>query len=91
LTMMSLAMTPALAAGVSSIGATTVRATFHSYLDAEATELAASLRLYLAEAIWIHIARMWIEPGEHAVDRRFDELVVVRFLDVIGYASVMPL
>src|SRR6202035_1594257 len=29
-------------------------------------------------------ARMRIEPGQHAVDRRFDELAVVGFLDVIG-------
>ena len=27
---------------------------------------------------------MRIEAGEHALDRRFDELAVVRFLDVIG-------
>ena len=27
---------------------------------------------------------MRIEPGEHAVDRRRDELVVIGFLDIIG-------
>ncbi len=41
----------------------------HGRLDTEATKLATGLHLYLAEAIWIHVARMWIEPGEHAVDR----------------------
>ncbi len=32
----------------------------------------------------IHVARVRVEPGEHAVDRRFDQLVVVGHLDVVG-------
>ena len=27
---------------------------------------------------------MRIEPGQHAVDRRFDQLAVVRLLDIVG-------
>src|ERR1700691_3406596 len=49
----------------------------HGRLDTEATKLPTAFHLYLAEAIWIHVARMWIEPGEHAVDRRFDKLAVI--------------
>ena len=32
----------------------------------------------------VHVARMRIEPGQHAVDRRFEELAVVRLFHVIG-------
>ena len=56
----------------------------HGDLDAEAAELAAGLHLNVAEATWIHVARMRIEPGEHAVDRRLDEFVVVRLFDIVG-------
>ena len=60
------------------------QAVFHRDLDAEAAELAAGLHLHVAEALRLHVARMRIEPGEHAVDRRFDQLGVVRLLDVVG-------
>ena len=60
------------------------QAVLHRNLDAEPAELAAGLHLHVAEALRIHIARMRIEPGEHAVDRGFDELRVVRLLDVVG-------
>jgi hypothetical protein len=43
--MMSLALTPAFAAGVSSIGATTLKAVLYSDLDTEAAEFAARLHL----------------------------------------------
>ena len=83
--MMSLAMTPALAAGrVVDRRDDLHQAVFHRDLDAEAAELAAGLHLHVAEALRIHVARMRIEPGEHAIDRRFDELAVVGLLDVIG-------
>src|SRR5262249_35043913 len=36
-----------------------------------------------AEALGVHVARVRIEPGQHAVDRGFDELAVVRLLHVI--------
>jgi hypothetical protein len=60
------------------------QAVFHGDFDAEPAELAACLHLHVAEALGVHVARMWIEPGEHTVDRRFDEFAVVGFLDVIG-------
>ncbi len=43
-------------------------AVFHRDLDAEAAELAAGLHLHVAEALGIHVARMRIEGGQHAVD-----------------------
>ena len=60
------------------------QAVFHRDFDAEAAELAARLDLHVAEALGVHVARMRIEAREHAVDRRFDQLGVVRLLDVVG-------
>ena len=60
------------------------QAVFHRDLDAQPTEFAARLHLHVAEALRIHVARMRIEPGQHAVDRRFDQLRVIGLLDVIG-------
>ena len=60
------------------------QAVFHGDLDAEAAELAARLHLHVAEALGVHVARMRVEAGQHAVDRRFDQLGVVRLLDVVG-------
>ncbi|MHC2394761.1 hypothetical protein ACVIHB_009617 [Bradyrhizobium liaoningense] len=83
--MMSLAMTPAREAGVSSIGETTlIRAVLHRDLDAEAAELTAGLHLHVAEAFGVHVARMRIEAGEHAADGGFDQLGVIGLLDIIG-------
>ena len=59
-------------------------AVFHRDLDAEAAELAARLHLHVAEALRVHVARMRIEPVEHAVDRLLDELGVIRLLHVVG-------
>ena len=42
-------------------------AIFHGDLDAEPAELAVRLDLHVAEALGVHVARMWIEPIEHAV------------------------
>src|SRR5919197_1025509 len=47
-------------------------------------ELAARLHLHVAEVLLIEIARMRVEVGQHAVDRRLDELLVRDLLDVIG-------
>ena len=58
-------------------------AVLHGDLDAEAAELAAGLHLHVAEALRVHVARMRIERGQHAVDRRFDQLGLVRLLDVV--------
>src|SRR6516165_9021581 len=55
----------------------------HRDLDAEAAELASGLHLEVAEALGIHVARMRIESGEHAVDRRFDQLAVVGLLHIV--------
>ncbi len=60
------------------------QAVLHRDLDAEPAELAAGLHLHVAEALGVHVARMRIEPGEHAVDRRFDQLGVLGLLDVVG-------
>ena len=60
------------------------QAVLHGDLDAEAAELAAGLHLHVAEALGVHVARMRIEPGQHAVDRRFDQLGVVGLLDIVG-------
>src|SRR6185369_3824947 len=60
------------------------QAFFHRDFDAETAELAARLHLHVAEALGVHVARMRIEPGQHAVDRGFDQLGVVRLLDVVG-------
>ena len=62
------------------------QAVFHGDLDAEAAELAAGLHLHVAEALGIHVARMRIEAGQHAVDRGFDQLAVVGLLDIVGCA-----
>ena len=83
--MMSLAMTPALAAGVSSIGATTfTKPSSMVTSHAETAEFAARLHLHVAVALRIHVARMRVEPREHAVDGRFDQLGIIGLLDVIG-------
>src|SRR5262249_15957320 len=60
------------------------QAGLHGDLDAEPAELAPGLHLHVAEALGIHVARMRIEPGQHAVDRRFDELAVIGFFHVVG-------
>jgi hypothetical protein len=59
------------------------QAVLHGHLDAETAELAAGLHLHVAEALGIHVARMRIEPSQHAVDRRFDELAVVGLFDIV--------
>src|SRR6266446_3408306 len=60
------------------------QAILHGDFDAEAAELAPGLHLHVAEALGIHVARMRIEPGQHAVDRRFDQLAVVGLFHVVG-------
>ena len=57
--MMSPERMPAFAAGVSSIGVTTlISAVLLRDLDAEAAELALGLHLHVAEALGVHVARM---------------------------------
>ena len=75
---------PAFAAGVSSIGVTTLmQAVLLGDFDAEAAELALRLDLHVLERLGVHVARMRVERGEHAVDGRFDQLGLVRLLDIV--------
>ena len=60
------------------------QAVLHRHFDAKPAELAAGLDLHVLEALGVHVARVRIEPVEHAVDRVLDELAVVRLLDVVG-------
>src|SRR5437763_12874428 len=82
--MMSFAITPALAAGVSSIGATTLIRPSSMVTSMPRPPLATGQHLHVAQAVRIHVTRMRIEAGQHAVDRRFDELAVVRLFHVSG-------
>ncbi len=85
LVMMSLARMPALDGGrVVDRRDDLDQAVFHGDFDAEAAELAARLHLHVAEALGIHVARMRIEAGQHAVDGGLDQLAVVRLLDIVG-------
>ena len=59
-------------------------AVFHRDFDAETAEFAAGLDLHVTEALAVHVARMRIEAGQHAVDRGFDQLGVVGPLDIVG-------
>src|SRR5262249_8604717 len=82
---MFLGMMPALAPRRSSgRGHDLDKPVLHGDLDAEAAELAPGLHLHVAEALGIHIARVRIESGQHAVDRRFDQLAVVGLFHVVG-------
>ena len=59
-------------------------AVLHRHLDAEAAELALGLDLHFLETLGVHVARMRIERGEHAVDGGFDHLLFIRRLDIVG-------
>ena len=52
-------------------------------LDAEAAELALGLDLHVLERLGVHVARMRVERGEHAVDGRLDQLGFVGLLDIV--------
>ena len=58
-------------------------AIFHRDLNSETAEFAARLHLHVPECLGRHVARMRIERGQHAVDGIFDQLGVIRRLDVI--------
>ena len=53
-------------------------------LDPEAAELALRLHLHVAELRGVHVSRMRIEPGQHAVQRLLDQLLVGHRLHVFG-------
>ena len=59
------------------------QAVIHGDLDAESAELAAGLNLHVAEAFGVHVARVRVERGQHAVDRGLDQLVILDRLDVV--------
>src|SRR5258706_10077591 len=82
--MMSLAMMPALAAGVSSIGETTLIRPSSMVTSMPRPPNSPRVCTCMSRTLRIHVARMRIEPGQHAVDRRFDQLAVVGFLHVVG-------
>ena len=58
-------------------------AVFHRDLDAEAAEFAARLRLHVAEILGVEESGVRIERTQHAVDGRFDQLRIVRLLDIL--------
>ena len=60
------------------------QAVLHGDLDAEAAELAPGLHLHVAVLLGVEIARMRIERGQHAVDRRLDQRLVADLLDIFG-------
>ena len=60
------------------------QALLHGDLDAEPAELAAGLHLHVAEGLGVHVARMRVEPGQHAVDGSLDQLLVGLLLDRVG-------
>ena len=83
--MMSLARMPALAAGVSSIGVTTLTRPSSIVTSMPRPPNSPRVCTCMSRKLFgVHVARMRIEPGEHAVDRRLDQLGVVRLLDVVG-------
>ena len=59
-------------------------AIFHRDLDAEAAELAVRGLLHVVPGLLVHVARMRIERGDHAVDGALDQLGVVGLLDIVG-------
>ena len=60
------------------------QAILHRDLDAEPAELAGGGLLHVAPRLVVHVARMRIERGDHAVDRALDQLGVVGLFDVVG-------
>src|ERR1700722_5669703 len=65
---------------------------FLRYLDAKAAELALRLDLHIAKRFGVHVARMRIERGEHAVNRGLDHFRFVWLLrivvsDVVEYVA----
>ena len=55
-------------------------AVLHRHFDAEPAEFAAGLDAHVLELLLVHVARMRIERGQHAVDRRLDHLALVGLL-----------
>ena len=66
-------------------------AILHRDLDAEAAEFAAGLHLHVAEMLRVEIGRMRVERGQHAVDRRLDQLGIVGLLDIVRAHALQDL
>jgi hypothetical protein len=60
------------------------QAVFHRDLDTESTEFALGRLLHFAPGTVIHVSRMRIEGGDHAVDCAFDEFGVTGLFDIVG-------
>ena len=87
--MKSLARMPALAAGVSSMGETTLMTPSSIvHFDAEAAELAGGVFLHVGVVDRLQIAGVRIERGQHAVDRGVDQLLLVGRIDIFGADAV---
>ena len=54
----------------------------HGDFDAETAKLAFGLDLHVLVFLGIHIARMRIQRGQHAVDGGFDQFVILGRLDI---------
>ncbi len=59
-------------------------ALLHRDLDAEAAELAARLDLHVLVVLGVHVARVRIERGQHAVDGVLDQRLLVHRLDIVA-------
>ena len=60
------------------------QAVLHRDLDAEPAELAVGRLLHVLPGLVIHVTRMRVQRGDHAVDGAFDQLAVVGLLDIVG-------
>ena len=56
----------------------------HGDLDAETAKLAAGLRPHVRRFLGVHVTRMRVEGGQHAVDGRLDQLLIVGLVDILG-------
>ena len=55
----------------------------HRHFQAQPAEFAFCLDFHIGEGLRIHVARVWVEPGDHALDGRRDELAVFDGMNVI--------
>ena len=59
-------------------------AVLHGDFDAEAAELALGLDLHVLVGLGVHVARMRVERGQHAVDGVLDQRLLVDRLDIVA-------
>ena len=88
-TMMSPALNPACAAGVSSIGEITTQAVVVAVdLDADAGELALAVGDHLLIFALVEIVGMRIEAGQHPLQAVDHQLLVLDRHDIVGFDAV---